>query len=149
MSPTTRAHQNLPFVSREPRVFGRGFCHGCVVHQRFGRDHAEGDAKPVHEDAANAIAAEEVQPLVGQKVDQFLSAQAFHCNGLLFLTTRHYTHSAERVGEGNPFQRVVGQKQLLLFLVVDKELAAEEVTQLGGVGREEAEDRIVGLAALE
>ena len=45
--------------------------------------------------------------------------------------------------------RVVGQKQLLLFLVVDKELAAEEVTQLDSVGREGAEDRVVGLAALE
>ena len=82
-------------------------------------------------------------------MDQFLSAQAFHCNGLLFLTAPRRTYSAERVGEGNPFQRVVGQKQLLLFLVVDKELAAEEVTQLGGVGREGAEDRVVGLAALE
>lgn len=83
-------------------------------------------------------------------MDQFLSAQASRCNGLLFLTTRHYTHSAERVGEGNPFQRVVGQKTgFFSSSYVDKELAAEEVTQLGGVGREGAEDRIVGFAALE
>ena len=81
-------------------------------------------------------------------MDQFLSAQTSHRDGLLLLTSLGHTYSTERVGKRDPFQRVVGQKQLLLFLVVDKELAAEEVTQLDSVGREGAEDRVVGLAAL-
>lgn len=105
---TARAHQNLPLVSREPRILIRGFCHRHEVHERFEGDHAERDAEAVHKDAPNAVASKQVQPLIGQEVDQLLSAVATHRNGLLSLSLSEKMDSTELVRQLNAFLCAIG-----------------------------------------
>lgn len=105
---TVRAHQNLPLVAREPRILFRGFCYCHEVHERFGRDHTERDAEAVHKDAPNAVASKQVQPLIGQKVDQLLSAVATHRNGLLSLSLSAKKDSTELARQLNALFCAIG-----------------------------------------